>query len=100
MQVAIPFADRSKFFSVNVLRNTPLGLKPSALRDTGTLCPDSDSSVVQAAGHFSSSAVKFLLGGEPFQTLRPSGLHALEIGSSLGGYLNDALPHNLFRLAY
>jgi len=53
MQVAIPFADQSKLFSMNVLRKAPLGLKPSALRDPGTLCPDSDSSVVQAAGHFS-----------------------------------------------
>ena len=55
---------------------------------------------MQAAGILLRSAVKSLLGGEAFQALRPSGLHPLEIGSSLGGYLYDARPHNLFRLAY
>src|SRR5882762_1350307 len=101
VQVAIPLAGQSKLFSMSVLRKMPLCLKSPVLCDPGILCPDSDR-----LRRTSSRAVFFVRQsslcqgfGKALQALCPSGLHALDIRSSFGGTLNDARPHDLFRLA-
>ena len=53
MQVLIPLADQSKFFSVNVLRKAPLCLTSPHWAILGRSVRIRTASVVQAAGHSS-----------------------------------------------